>query len=223
MKQLYLVANWKSNKTIEESITWIQSASWRTNLKLKEGIIFILCPPFIALATLKDEIQKANFPILLGVQNISQFGNGAYTGEISAQMLKGLVEYVLVGHSERRKYFSENDDMLFKKVEQVKLAGLKVIYCVESSTVSVPLQVDLIAYEPIAAIGSGKPENPEDAERVCKQIKEKHTNIPILYGGSVTPDNIAMYLKQPSIDGALVGGASLDPERFFHLIEASFI
>ncbi|MCJ7826579.1 triose-phosphate isomerase [Patescibacteria group bacterium] len=224
MKSFYLVANWKSNKTVDEAIEWISKIKdQRSKIKDHKNLQIVLCAPYTVLATLKVEIEKAKLPIHLGAQDISPFGKGAYTGEINADMLKGLIEYVLVGHSERRKYFHEKEEELSFEVLQAHSANFQIIYCIEDKDRKVPEFVDIIAYEPIAAIGSGKPENLEDAQRVCKQIKEKHTNIPILYGGSVTPDNIAMYLKQLSIDGVLVGGASLDPERFFHLIEASFV
>jgi triosephosphate isomerase len=222
MKPLYLVANWKSNKTIEESIAWIQnfksqSASWRTNLKLKEETKIIICAPFTVLASLKEEIEKAALPIHLGAQDISPFGKGAYTGEINADMLKGLIEYVLIGHSERRKYFQEKEEELSFEVLQSHSANFQTIYCIEKENEYVPASVDIIAYEPILAIGSGKAEDPKSANMLCEKIRQRNQQKPVLYGGSVTPENIKNYCEQPSINGVLVGGASLDAEIFSRL------
>jgi len=221
MKHLYLVANWKSNKSVNESIEWIRTfKSQVSTLKLKENIHLILCVPFTVVTSLHEEMKSLDVPLYLGVQDISSFPNGAYTGEVSASMVKGIAQWTIIGHSERRKYFHETDDVLLKKVQQGVSEGLHIIYCIESSDVSVPLQIDAIAYEPVSAIGSGKAQPPQDAEIVCRQIKTLHPNVSILYGGSVNPDNIAEFCKQPSIDGVLVGTASLDPDKFFHLIEA---
>lgn len=217
MKQLYLVANWKSNKTVEEAQNWILQLKFS---KKSDNLTIILCAPYTILAVLKYAIGQSQLPISLGAQTVSSFPNGAYTGEISAQMLKGLVEHVIIGHSERRKYFNENDTMLFEKTGQAKLANMKIIYCVENWNMFIPPGVSKIAYEPVTAIGSGKAEDPNTAEDVCRRLKEKHRGIPILYGGSVTSENIVMFLKQPSIDGALVGGASLDALQFAHLVDA---
>jgi len=209
---------------VDEAKDWISKIKdQRSKIKDYKNLQIVLCAPYTVLATLKIEIEKAKLPIHLGAQDISPFGKGAYTGEINADILKGLIEYVLVGHSERRKYFQEKEEELNFEVLQSHSADFQTIYCIDKENEYVPASVDIIAYEPIVAIGSGKPENPKDAERVCKQIKEKYPNTPVLYGGSITSENISMYVKQPSIDGVLVGGASLDPERFFHLIEASFI
>lgn len=221
MKHLYLVANWKSNKSIKESIEWVRTFKSQTlNFKLKEHIHLILCVPFTVVSSLQEEIKLLDLPFCLGVQNISSFPTGAYTGEISASMIKEIAQWTIIGHSERRKYFYETDDILLKKVEQGKAEGLDIIYCIENSDVSVPFQIDAIAYEPVNAIGSGKAQPPQDAEVVCKQIKTLHPRVPVLYGGSVGPDNIAGFCGQPSIDGVLVGTASLDSDKFFHLIEA---
>ena len=217
MKQLYLVANWKSNKTVEEAQNWLLQLKFS---KKSDNLTIILCAPYTTLAVLKYAIGQAQLPILLGAQTVSSFPNGAYTGEISAQMLKGLVEHIIIGHSERRKYFNENDAMLFEKTKQAKLVDMKVIYCVENWNVSIPPDVSKIAYEPPTAIGSGKAEDPNTAEAVCKRLKDQYRGIPILYGGSVTSENIVSFLKQPSIDGALVGGASLDTLQFARLVEA---
>jgi len=235
MKQLYLVANWKSNKTPAEAIEWLQNVKCQmsrlhlpsatadggqTNAKFSNNIKIILCAPFTVLSVLKTEIEKAASPIHLGAQDISPFGGGAYTGEINADMLKGLVEYVLVGHSERRKYFQEKEEELNFEVLQSHSADFQIIYCIEKENAYVPASVDIIAYEPIVSIGSGKAEDSKSANIVCGKITQRNGQKPVLYGGSVTEKNIREFVSQPSIAGVLVGGASLDPERFFQMIQA---
>jgi len=216
-----LVANWKSNKTEKEAIEWLTIFS----NEMKHSIIpsnldIVLCPPFPLLSMLRDYIQKEQLPLYLGAQEISPFGKGAYTGEVSAETLKGLVQFVLVGHSERRKYFEEKDEELAFESLQAHEGGLSVIYCVEGAENSVSAIADYIAYEPTVAIGSGKGEQPSEANTVCTVLSKKHNGKPVCYGGSVDEKNCAAYLSQPSIHGLLVGGASLDAKRFCQMIQA---
>ncbi len=213
MKKLFIAGNWKSNKTLFEAKDWIQKfrATWNGNVTV------VLCAPFTLLSTLKFQ----NLPFTLGAQDVSAFGEGAYTGEINAKQLKELVTWVIIGHSERRKNFSETDEVLAKKVEQAKLAGLKIIYCVPDDSTVVPLHVDVVAYEPVWAIGTGKTDTPENANSVITTIKAKSQVSTVIYGGSVTADNVASFIREPSIDGVLPGGASLDAEKFMNLILAA--
>lgn len=221
MKQLYLAANWKSNKTIAEAKAWVSAFSSRIqNIKVSSTVQIILYPSFTALDVVKKEIEHFRLPVQTGVQTISSFPSGAYTGEISASMVSGIASWVLIGHSERRSYFGETDDVLIKKVEQAKSENMNIMYCVGDEQSSVPLQVDVIAYEPVAAIGSGKAQNPEEAERFCRDIKAKYPGKPVLYGGSVTADNAGTFCSQASIDGVLVGKAGLDPEAFLRIYSA---
>jgi len=221
MKTIYLVANWKSNKTVSEAKDWLSIVSRQLSaIKIPVHVTIILCVPFTVSAIFQEESNTLQMPIHLGVQNVSQFPSGAYTGEVSAQMLRGLVEYVIVGHSERRKYFNETDEMLVKKVEQAKSSGLKIIYCVENDLMSIPVDTDIIVYESFVVIGSGKPEDPATAEVMCHKLKEKNGGKPVLYGGSVTKETVKEFCAQPSIDGVIVGGASLKSEQFIQLIEA---
>jgi triosephosphate isomerase len=154
----------------------------------------------------------------LGAQDVSAFGDGAYTGEVSARQIKELADWVIIGHSERRKYFSETDELLAKKEEQAKSAGLKIIYCVPNDSTDIPKGVDVVAYEPVWAIGTGKSDTPENANAVIATIKATSQVPVVLYGGSVTAANVASFVGQPSIDGVLAGGASLDPVTFSDLI-----
>ncbi len=209
MKSIVIVANWKSNKTVAEADSWLGSFK----SQVPDGTI-ILAAPFTLLHLLHE--RKSGFE--LGAQDVSPLGVGAYTGAINAQQLKELVDWVIVGHSERRKNFGETDDILKQKVFQAKNAGLRVIFCVSDETETVPEDADIVAYEPIGAIGSGQSEDPRASNEIIARLKEK-TKVPIgLYGGSVTPDNVASFIQQPAIDGVLVGGVSLDPTKFLQLI-----
>ena len=213
MKQLLIAGNWKSNKTVSEGMNWLHNVTLQTvNVKL------ILCVPFTLLYPLKQEISRLKLPLELGAQDTSPFGDGAYTGEVSARQLKELCNWVIIGHSERRQNFAETDGVLSQKTTQAKRAGLSVIYCVPDSASIVPPGVDVVAYEPVWAIGTGKSETPQNANSAIGRIKENAPYKRGIYGGSVTPDNVKSFTSQAAIDGVLPGGASLDPEKFFQLI-----
>ncbi len=231
MKKLFLVANWKSNKTSLEAKEWLtqvqrskfkdpadaKAMAGRQSSKEKEVII---CPPFTLLSTMKSFIDDKKLPVKLGGQNVSPFDAGAYTGEINAKQIKEFADYVIIGHSERRNNFGETDDILIKKVKKAMGVGLTPIFCIQNETTPVPEEVTLVAYEPPTAIGTGNPDTPENAGRVAKIVKEKNPHIAyILYGGSVTQDNIRSFVEMEHINGVLVGGASLDPLKFTALIK----
>lgn len=225
MKKLFIAGNWKSYKGIAEANAWFDTfgklytekhPSW-TNTTV------ILCPPYTLLPLCKERIEKDRLPLLLGGQDISAFDEGAHTGEINTHQLAELATWSIIGHSERRRDLGETDALLLQKVEKAKSQGLHVIYCVQNEVVEVPpKQVDIIAYEPpwaISAVSGGVAQNPESANRVCEKIVHKYPNIPVIYGGSVTADNVHSFVSQEHIGGVLPGGASLDPEKFFTLIE----
>ncbi|MEK9143540.1 MAG: triose-phosphate isomerase family protein [Patescibacteria group bacterium] len=221
MKKLLIAGNWKSNKTVQEAIAWL--LEWNAKCQMLnakwENATVVLCVPFTLLYPLKQEIDRLQLPIELGAQDVSPFPDGAYTGEVSARQIKELSDWVIIGHSERRKYFGETDEILAQKVDQAKSAGLHIIYCVPDKETTVPPGVDAVAYEPMWAIGTGKSDTPENAGEVIRGIKVK-TNIPVvIYGGSVTQENVASFVSQEAIDGVLPGGASLDPEKFANLIK----
>lgn len=222
MEKPIIAANWKSNKTVGESLEWLKKFS---DLAKDAGLLknktVILCAPYTNLYPLKLEVAKLGIPILLGAQDVSPYAEGAYTGQISARMIKDIAEWVIVGHSERRKYFNEHDEDLARKVEQIKTAGLKVIYCVSDKGMPVPEGVDIVAYEPLWAIGTGKTDTPENAAETVQSIKAKTGISLALYGGSVNKGNVGGFLKTGSIDGVLIGGASLEADSFAGLISAS--
>lgn len=216
MKQLFIAGNWKSNKTVVEAKEWIKNfhATWDSHVTV------VLCAPYTLLAVLAFE--KLSFT--LGAQDVSSLPEGAYTGEINAKQLKEFVEWVIIGHSERRSNFGETNELLAKKVVQAKEAGLKVIYCVQNESVSVPKEIDVIAYEPpwaISAVSNWKTQSPEEAGRICQIYKNRFPALPILYGGSANADNVVSFISQAGIDGVLSGGASLISEKFANLISAA--
>ena len=218
MKPLVIAGNWKSNKTSEEAMEWLQNFQFSiSNFQLQNTSI-ILCASFTLLYPLKEEIKKQSLPLVLGAQDASAHPEGAYTGAVSVRQVKELADWVIIGHSERRKYFGEIDEILAKKVEQAKLANLKIIYCVPDEQAVVPKGVDAVAYEPVWAIGTGKTDTPENANTAIASLKQKFSISRVLYGGSVTPENAASFVAQPAIDGVLVGGASLDALIFAALI-----
>jgi len=223
MKPLYIVGNWKSNKVVGEAVNWLQTfASQYANMTKELGATqLVVCVPFSDLYAMKQLKDSLHLPFSLGAQDVSPFPEGAYTGEVSARMVKDLADWVLIGHSERRRYFHETDEELVKETEQAKEAGLQIIYCVPDSETHIPQGVDVGAYEPVWAVGTGKTDIPENANAIISQIKQKTNTPAVLYGGSVTPENVAQFTSQSAIDGVLVGGASLDPVKFLHLIQSA--
>jgi len=219
MNQRFLIGNWKSNMTIMETKEWFQVFSSHVAQRpLSKELTIVLCVPFTVLSISKEIIEKEHLWVVLAAQDVSPFGKGPYTGEISAEMIAELASFVLIGHSERRQYFGESDEELSYQVLQAKSAGLTVIYCVSTDAERIPQAVDIVAYEPVEAIGTGKPEEVSTVSASTQQIRDSIKK-PILYGGSITDTVISQYIQQCPIDGFLVGGASLNPVSFFHIGE----
>jgi len=196
----------------------------------------VICPPFPYLSIINNQLSI----IKLGAQDCFWEERGAYTGEISPSMLKDLgVEYVIIGHSERRKYQQEKDLMIYKKIEAALKRGLKPILCIDKIP-QLPsflrkrggrrgrnplrpkkdLEDVIIAYEPLFAIGTGKPCSIDKAKKMRIAIKKKlNKNIPILYGGSVNSENARDYVKKAGFQGLLVGGASLNAQEFIKIVK----
>jgi triosephosphate isomerase len=218
----------------------------------RRGVDVSIHPPFTALRSVQTLLDADGIPIFLGAQDVFWEEKGAYTGEISPVMLAKLsVAYVIVGHSERRQYFGETDDMVNKKVAAVLGAGMTPIMCVGEtldereageSEARVLEQVQrglagldpqavaglVVAYEPVWAIGTGRTASVEDCQAMCHAVREEVTlafgteaaaGLRIQYGGSVQPANIAAIMGQADVDGALVGGASLNPDDFAQIVE----
>lgn len=243
MRKKYICGNWKMNKTSSEALEF---ASEINKFEFNK-VDVLLAPSFVTLESLrknlKDEIKVAG-------QNVSQFDEGAYTGEVSTTMLKDIcVDDVIIGHSERREKFLESDEIINAKVKKALEDDLSVILCLgesleikeegreidfvrEELLKSLDGVEDLenltIAYEPIWAIGTGKTCSSEDAEKMCREIRniidekygEVSQKIRILYGGSVKPSNAGEILSKENIDGVLVGGASLKASDFIEIIKA---
>tara|TARA_B100001750_G_scaffold225838_1_gene217999 strand:- start:1503 stop:2252 length:750 start_codon:yes stop_codon:yes gene_type:complete len=240
-----IVANWKMNTTISDSInisTKLSNASLDIN-----NIDITICPPALYLAQVHQILKNSSLKI--GAQNIHSEEEGAYTGEISAKMISDYCDTVILGHSERRQIFKESNQDINKKFLLAKKFNLNSIICVgetvqerESGKAKKIVSTQilsalksasdfnklLIAYEPVWAIGTGKAATTKDAQDMCSYIRNVITelnknnvaeNIPILYGGSVNSENIELFTKQKDINGALVGTASLDPDEFIKLIK----
>jgi triosephosphate isomerase (TIM) len=242
-----IAANWKMHKTHLEAIRAVQQLSYLMDQKTTEQVDVVICPPFTSLRSLQTLFDADRLSFVLGAQDVHWEEKGAFTGEISPQMLASLkCGYVIVGHSERRQLFGETDDRVAKKVRAVFGAGMVPILCVGESLEErdsgrtedrIVTQVKaalgglaedqigrlVIAYEPIWAIGTGRNANPQDAGEVVGLIRTTiatmfapgpSRSVRVQYGGSVKPGNIREFMAHPEIDGALVGGASLDPEEF---------
>lgn len=222
MSKLF-VANWKSNKTLEEVRQWMDDFK----VELNDDQEIVIAPPYPFLSLVADKIK--DLPgVSLAVQNLSSFPAGSYTGEVCVRNLEGLgVKYAIVGHSERRRYLKESHQDVANKVSQALNNGITPIVCVDQDYMEDQAQLiesDLlsqcvVAYEPLVAIGTGENAPVKEVAKVVKEIKEVFGEVPVLYGGSVSPDNVILYLE--ITDGVLVGGASLDVGVFAELIKSN--
>ncbi len=251
MRKPIVAANWKMNMTVAETETYIKTFLAETGDDTEVDVVLI--PPFTALGRAAQIILEA-YSLKLGAQNMHAQKSGAFTGEISAGMLRELsVRFVVLGHSERRQLFGETDAVINEKIRAAHEATIKPIFCVGETleqrdagrveaVISTQLRAGLadldtkqiqdtvIAYEPVWAIGTGRNATPEQAQDVHAFIRaqvaelsdaEVAERVRIQYGGSVKPANAADLLAKPDIDGALVGGASLDPRDFAAIVAAA--
>ncbi len=220
MGKVLIVANLKSYKDENEAKNWLESFKkvQEIDLNLVEKEV-IICPSFTQLFSFLSFFSNNNIKVGLGAQNVSPFDEGPCTGEVNAKQIKDFARYVLIGHSERRTSFNETEDLLVKKVKISLQYGLTPIFLVQDQEDIIPQGVKIIAYEPILAIGSGHPDTPENADAVAAQIKAKNPDSQVLYGGSVTADNIKSFTSKANIDGVVVGGASLEAEELLKIIQ----
>lgn len=221
MKNLWVIANWKSNETIAQALEWVSVVG--PKLEKREDIKVVVCPTFSAIEEVKKTVMVGNYPIIVGSQDLSPYPVGAFTGEEPASNLKQFVDLSIIGHSERRQNFNETDELIAKKVIQAKDQGIIPLVCVQGVDTPVPQGVNLIAYEPIFAIGTGNPDTPENADKVAASLKQKYgPDLEVLYGGSVTSENVKGFINKENIAGVLVGKASLNAEEFVKIIYALY-
>lgn len=243
MSRPLLVANWKLNKTLNETRTYINE--FTPLIKDSRDIDIVLAPPFTSLYVACLALKYTN--IMLAAQDVFYEDKGAFTGEISPGMIVDAgCSHVIIGHSERRQYFQDTDEIINKKIKASKRHNLTVIFCIgesirereqgktfsvlkrqlEGGLKEVTADNIVIAYEPVWAIGTGKTASPAQAQEAHKYIREWLTyfyagaakEIRIIYGGSVIPDNIKSLMDCKDIDGALVGGASLGADSFAKIV-----
>jgi triosephosphate isomerase len=216
----YIIGNWKSNFGEKDISIWFEKLSQYLNKNKTEftNLIIVICPPFLYLPQVANLISKHKLPIHIGAQNISAYQNGAYTGEVNAQQIKEYASYVLIGHSERRKYLQENDNQLNEKVKRATEMGICPVYCISELGNNIPQEVTIVAYEPIFAIGTGKADTSVNANCIAEKIKALDSNRKVIYGGSVNQYNIDDFLKESNIDGVLPGKTSLDPQIFGEML-----
>ncbi len=244
-----MAGNWKMNLDHREAVLFVQKLAWKLDDRKHDytATEVVVLPPFTDLRSVQTLIDGDDLSLRYGAQDLSAFDGGAYTGEVSGAMLAKLgCSYVCVGHSERRQYFAESDEVVASKVAAAYRNGLVPIVCVgegldvrqagrqvehtlaqlagslaglhRDSAASV-----VIAYEPVWAIGTGEVATPEDAQEVCAAIRgwlaehydaDLADGVRVLYGGSVKASNVGAIMAKADVDGALVGGASLDPDEF---------
>ena len=249
-RKLIIAGNWKINKTVAEALDLV--IGLKRELSTVKELDVVVCPPFTTLCEVSKAILDTN--IRLGAQNMSEHSSGAYTGEISAGMLKEFsVRYVILGHSERRQFQNESDALIARKALAAHAASLKPIVCVgetlaereagqtkkvvgtqlEGSLACLSkeqMEETIIAYEPVWAIGTGKNATAAQAQEVhafirrtvAEQFDEAVAKrVRIQYGGSVKPANARELMRQPDVDGALVGGASLEIRSFSDIVKNS--
>ncbi|GAA2461304.1 triose-phosphate isomerase [Streptomyces macrosporus] len=246
-----MAGNWKMNLNHLEAIAHVQKLAFALNDKDHDAVEVAVLPPFTDLRSVQTLVDGDKLKIRYGAQDISAHDSGAYTGEVSGAMLAKLnCTYVVIGHSERRQYHNETDELCNAKVKAAYKHGLTPILCVGegldvrkagNQVAHTLAQVDgalqgvpaeqvasiVIAYEPVWAIGTGEVATPEDAQEVCGAIRgrlaelydrETADAVRIQYGGSVKSGNVAAIMAQPDVDGALVGGASLDVDEFVKIV-----
>ena len=247
MRTPVIAGNWKMNTTTRSAVELARGVVDGTDGV--SGVTTIICPPFVSLQAVNSAVEGSD--VLVGAQNVSHEPSGAFTGEISVEMLTGLAAYVIVGHSERRALYGESDEDVAGKAVAAAAGGLKPIVCVgESLDVRRAREAEkfcrrqvraslagfsnwdsiVVAYEPVWAIGTGQAASPRDAQAIALAIRDELSiiagqasaeQIPVLYGGSVNPENAGPFIDRPDIDGALVGGASLNADEFSAIVRVT--
>lgn len=224
MDKKRIIANWKSNKTAEETILFLESLKNAWPLLHVDNKEVILLVPFTSLSAAGIYILSENLPVLLGSQNISAYDEGAYTGEVNGKQISEFASFALINHSERRRYNHEADQEARGKVVQALKYHLTPLVCIQDENSSVPDGVTEIVYEPPSAISTfqkdAQAEDVSSIERVFSSLKEKHPSASLYYGGSVTEKNAPELSEIPGVSGFLIGAASLEVEQFARIIDS---
>lgn len=215
----YIFGNFKANKTKQEMEEWLDT--FTQNYTPHDSVSVGIFPQFPHIVLAQQKLAGLK-NVFVGSQTLSSYDEGSHTGEVTAAALKGLVSYTIVGHSERRKEFLESDEVLVQKVIRAKQNAIEPVYCIRNESDPIPSGVLFVAYEPVAAIGTGKNEPPEQTVIAKKKIKLPEKSV-FIYGGSVNATNSVEYLKTNEIDGFLIGKITLDPHQFLAVIAAAHI
>lgn len=218
----YIIGNWKANKNLRETQQWVDQFTSKDLDVLKGQVTIVVCPPYPFIPLLNEAFMNYDH-VHVGSQDISQYGAGTYTGEVPAHSLQDLVEYTLVGHSERHKHSHETQNSVDQKAQNASDANIEPIVLVRNEKDMIPSHVKHICYEPSDAIssgnletGSGKTESVDDILSMKARL-QLPDNVVYYYGGSVSPSNIRDFMSQSEIDGVIVGAGSLDPDTFYEI------
>lgn len=221
-----IIANWKSHKNSQEAVTWI--TEYLQAVGSRQLATVVICPAFPLLSIVEEEIKRAGTQLQLGVQTLSPYPEGSYTGGVTGKNLSGFpIKYAIVGHSERRQYFHETNNDVAKQVDQALEAGITPIICVDkdyitSQAAAIADEVKskcIVAYEPPGSIGVGEGKDVAAVTEVLTKIKKDFGEVSTMYGGSVSAANVKDYLAV--CDGVIVGTDSLDVSKFIELVKAA--
>lgn len=213
----YIFGNWKANKNFGEVREWLY-VFLREYRKLDDVTTGVF-PPFPFISYVQGKLKDCK-NVAVGSQTVSSFEKGSYTGDVTATSLEGMVTYTIIGHSERRKQFSETNEELEKKVQQALAHKITPVYCVRDENDPIPAGVQIVAYEPVAAIGTGQNEPPEQTVTMKRKLKLPKNCI-FIYGGSVNETNALDYFATGEIDGFLIGKACLDAKQFLAIAKSA--